>query len=61
MTLSLACRIRLTLALLLIGLMSTTLSSGTVHRPTAPAPVASHGLAEEPPQNDHETHLPDEK
>jgi len=44
MTLSLACRIRLTLALLLIALLSATVSSGMVHWPAAPRG------ASEPPQ-----------
>ncbi len=59
MTLSLTCRIRLTLALLLIALMSATLSSGTVHWPAAPAPAASRGATEDP--QEREAHVPDEK
>ena len=61
MTLSLACRIRLTLALLLIALMSATLSSGTVRWPATPAPAASRGASEDPQRNDQEAHIPDEK
>ena len=61
MTLSLTCRIRLTLALLLIALMSATLSSGMVHWLAAPAPAASRGTTEDPQENHQEALVPDEK
>ncbi len=59
MTLSLTCRIRLALALLLIALMSATLSPGTVHWPAAPAPSTSRGASEDPQENYQETQVPD--
>lgn len=61
MTLTLPCRIRLTLALLLIALLSATLSSGTVQWPGAPEPAASHGPTQEPQENGQEPDRTDEK
>jgi hypothetical protein len=60
MTLTLPCRVRLILALLLIALLSVTLSSGTVHWLAAPAPAASRGATEGLQENDQRPHVPDE-
>ncbi len=52
MTLNLPCRIRLTLALLLIALMAATASIGSVHWPHAPAPAEEREPGKAVPEAD---------